>query len=139
MVELESLKGIYVLVLHVNKNACIRICALGAKIFQKGTFMYGGSAQNNLIQRVKRHLKKEKPRFWHIDYLLAHEATSITQALYVQADKTQECQIANIIGKKGSPVVGFGCSDCNCKSHLFQVDSTEFIQHFMQPLRLDFK
>jgi sugar fermentation stimulation protein A len=59
MVEQESLKGIYVLVLHVNKNACIRIGALGEKIFQKGTFMYVGSAQNNLIQRVKRTLKKK--------------------------------------------------------------------------------
>ncbi len=135
----KSLKGIYVLVLQLSKDTRITIGAIGEISFQKGTYLYVGSAQNNLLQRVKRHLRKEKSKFWHIDYLLGHEAASVAQVFYTQADKTEECCLANEINKRGRFVAGFGCSDCHCKSHLFQVDDATFLQSLMQPLSLDQK
>jgi Uri superfamily endonuclease len=86
-------------------------------------YAYVGSAQTNLEQRVKRHLKREKRLFWHIDYLLDNNAAEIVKVLYKEGDKTEECKTATRIGENGTPIAGFGCSDCNCKSHLFHIKS----------------
>jgi Uri superfamily endonuclease len=127
-------KGIYVLIIHVAKDTNVNTGALGSIAFQKGLYAYVGSAQTNLEQRIKRHLRKEKRLFWHIDYLLANEASKITQVLYKKANKTEECKTAKIIGDRGKPIAGFGCSDCNCKSHLFRIGDYEFLLDSMQVL-----
>jgi Uri superfamily endonuclease len=127
-------KGIYVLIIRVNKDVNVNIGALGRKTFAKGLYAYVGSAQTNLEQRVKRHLKREKHLFWHIDYLLANDAAEITQVLFKQADKTEECKTANRIGENGTPIAGFGCSDCHCKSHLFQIGDYTFLLNSIKPL-----
>jgi Uri superfamily endonuclease len=129
----EHVKGVYVLVLDLGKDTSVCIGALGAKAFQKGKYLYVGSAQNNLDLRVQRHLKKEKRLFWHIDYLLDHEATAIVKVFYKLADKAEECRLANEISKHGTAIDGFGCSDCHCKSHLFLVKKDEFLLDSMQP------
>jgi Uri superfamily endonuclease len=115
------LKGIYVLIIRVNKDIHVNIGALSRKSFAKGLYVYVGSAQTNLEQRVKRHLKREKRLFWHIDYLLANDAAEIVKVLYKQGDKTEECKTANRIAENGTPIAGFGCSDCNCKTHLYHI------------------
>jgi len=108
--------------------------ALGRIAFKKGLYAYVGSAQTNLEQRIKRHVRSEKRLFWHIDYLLANEASKITQVLYKKANKTEECKTAKIIGERGKPIAGFGCSDCRCKSHLFRIDDYKFLLNSMQVL-----
>jgi Uri superfamily endonuclease len=125
-------KGVYVLILELGKDTRVRIGALGAKAFQKGKYLYVGSAQNNLDQRVQRHLKKKKRLFWHIDYLLDHEAAAIVKVLYKLADKAEECRLADEISKHGTAIDGFGCSDCHCKSHLFLVKKEEFLLDSME-------
>jgi len=132
----KPLKGIYVLIIRVSKDINVNVGALGRKTFAKGFYAYVGSAQTNLEQRVKRHLKREKRLFWHIDYLLANEAAKITQVLFKQADKTEECRTAMRIGENGTPIAGFGCSDCRCKSHLFQIGDYTFLMDSMQPLNM---
>jgi Uri superfamily endonuclease len=126
-------KGIYILIIRVNKDIHVNIGAIGRKTFTKGLYAYVGSAQTNLEKRVKRHLKREKRLFWHIDYLLANKATKITKVLFKQADKTEECKTANRIAEKGTPITGFGCSDCNCKSHLYHIKNYTHLQKTMQP------
>ena len=64
------MKGIYILLISIAGRISVSVGALGDKSFQKGLYVYVGSAQNNLEKRVKRHLRKVKRRFWHIDYLL---------------------------------------------------------------------
>jgi Uri superfamily endonuclease len=108
--------------------------ALGKVAFKKGLYAYVGSAQNNLEPRVKRHLRKEKRKFWHIDYLLDNEAAKIIKVFYKEADKPEECTIAKVIGEKGEPIDHFGSSDCQCKSHLFHMKEYGFLQEFMQVL-----
>ena len=126
------MKGVYVLIIQVDKNVDVNVGALGELTFEKGLYAYVGSAQANLEQRIKRHLAKEKQLFWHIDYLLNDSAARIAKVLYKQADKTEECNLVKAIGEKGEPVDSFGCSDCNCKSHLFRIGDYRFLQKSMQ-------
>jgi Uri superfamily endonuclease len=126
------LNGIYVLIIHVDKDIDLNIGALGKTAFTKGLYAYVGSAQTNLEQRIKRHTRKEKQKFWHIDYLLNNNAAKIIKVFYKKAKKPEECKTAKTISKKSEPIHGFGCSDCNCKSHLFRIEDYRFPQETMQ-------
>jgi Uri superfamily endonuclease len=128
------LKGVYVLVIQVDEDTSVNVGALGRLTFKKGLYAYVGSAQNNLEQRVKRHLRKGKRKFWHVDYFLDNEATKVVEVFQQRADKAEECAIAGVIGERGEPIDGFGSSDCSCKSHLFRVGDYGFLQEFMQVL-----
>jgi Uri superfamily endonuclease len=132
--QLNTLKGIYVLIIHLDKNINVNVGALGRTAFTKGLYAYVGSAQTNLEQRIKRHFRSEKRKFWHIDYLLDNDAAKIVKVFFKKANKTEECKTAKAIGKKGKPIDGFGCSDCNCKSHLFHIKNYKFLQKTMQLL-----
>lgn len=127
-------KGIYALIIQLTQDATIIVGALGATPFKKGIYVYVGSAQTNLEQRVKRHLRKDKRLHWHIDYLLSNPAAKVTNVLYLQGDKPAECKTAVEVRKQGEPVRGFGCSDCHCISHLFRVANCAFLEEFMEPL-----
>ena len=128
------MRGIYVLIIQVDANIDMNVGALGKLTFKKGLYAYVGSAQNNLEQRVKRHLRKKKPKFWHVDYLLDNDATKVAKVFNKEADKTEECTTAKIIGEKGEPIDNFGSSDCHCKSHLSRVKEYWFLQEFMRVL-----
>jgi Uri superfamily endonuclease len=105
---------------------------LGKLQLAKGMYLYVGSAQNGLEKRLERHFRKEKRRFWHIDYLLENPASKIATAFIKEAPKATECIIAGAIGKRGEAITGFGCSDCHCRSHLFRIKKYDFLQQFMQ-------
>jgi Uri superfamily endonuclease len=111
------MKGSYLLLIKINKDIYISIGKLGNKLFKKGYYVYIGSALNNIEKRIIRHQNEKKKIFWHIDYLLAH-AKSI-KAFYKENNYREECNIVNQIEKSLIPIIGFGCSDCKCKSHLF--------------------
>jgi Uri superfamily endonuclease len=129
------LKGIYVLIIEINKTISATIGTKGELTFPAGLYAYVGSAQNNLEKRVERHLKKEKRFFWHIDYLLNNEVAKVTAVYYVEGQKAQECRIAAFLAANGAvPVLGFGCSDCSCVSHLFKDDGFGFIEEKMRRL-----
>jgi Uri superfamily endonuclease len=132
--QLNGLKGVYVLIIRVDKDTGVNVGALGKLTFEKGLYAYVGSAQNNLEQRIKRHLRKEKRRFWHVDYLLDNGTTKVVKVFHKQADKTEECAIAKVFGERGETINGFGCSDCGCKSHLFRIGDYWFLQEFMRVL-----
>jgi Uri superfamily endonuclease len=126
-----------VLIIQVDKKVDVNVGALGKLTFEKGLYAYIGSAQTNLEQRIKRHLAKEKRLFWHIDYLLNDSAARIVKVLYKQADKTEECNLAKAISEKGKLIDYFGCSDCNCKSHLFRIENCSFLQESMRMLHVE--
>ena len=128
----ESLAGIYVLIIQVGEDISVDVGALGERFFAEGSYAYVGSAQTNLRQRVRRHLRSEKRKFWHIDYLLDNPAAKIVEVFFREAAKTGECKTASIIGGRSKPIAGFGCSDCKCKSHLFHIKNYKFIQETMQ-------
>jgi Uri superfamily endonuclease len=129
------LKGIYVLIVEISKTISVNVGALGLLVFPWGLYAYVGSAQNNLELRVKRHQSREKRLFWHIDYLLNNEAANVIGVYYTQGNKAEECKIASLLDKNAEPIAGFGCSDCNCESHLFHAKNFSFLGKYMQSIR----
>ena len=129
-----STNGIYTLLLLVSEEVSLTIGKLGKQRFPRGYYTYTGSAlgkgATSLKHRIAQHLKKEKPRFWHIDYLLADENVSVEAVLAAETNKKMECTInSRIKGIEGAevPVKGFGASDCrkNCGSHLLYFPEIE--------------
>ncbi len=119
------MKGVYTLVISVNKDADVHVGALGKIHFEKGLYVYVGSAQTGVEQRVRRHLRRDKRLFWHIDYLLHNSNAQVIEVLGREAGKDEECKTAKEIGGKGKMVPKFGSSDCHCESHLFKLESTK--------------
>jgi Uri superfamily endonuclease len=130
------LKGVYVLVIQLSQTAEVHVGALGTLHFAKGLYAYVGSAQNNLEKRIERHTRKEKRRFWHVDYLLENPASKIVAVFFKEAPKTTECAIAEAIDQRGEAVVGFGCSDCRCLSHLHRIKDADFLLGSMRELKM---
>lgn len=115
-------KGFYQLVLYLDRKSQIKIGKKGEHLFLKGYYIYTGSAQNGLEARVRRHLRKEKKKFWHIDYLLPYG--KILKVIAYNEKKREvetECSLnQRLLRLKDARVVikGFGSSDCRCPSHL---------------------
>jgi len=124
-------KGVYCLCIEVGDDLRVKIGALGVIEFLKGRYIYVGSALNGIDSRVLRHINTSNGIYnaihWHIDYLLREERVSV-EAVYVRlSDEKIECEIAGKVSHYGLEVKGFGCSDCRCNSHLFSVNSWNFL------------
>lgn len=120
-------KGVYTLVIYLNKEISLKVQKLGCFTLQKGYYAYTGSAVGNgatsLKKRVGRHLKKRKVRHWHIDFLLANKNATVVNVVAAESSANRECQVNKAIMNIEAatiPVEGFGASDCkqHCKSHL---------------------
>jgi Uri superfamily endonuclease len=61
------MKGVYALLIKLGEDEEITCGRLGLIKFKKGFYAYIGSAMNLLENRVRRHIKKQKKTFWHID------------------------------------------------------------------------
>ncbi len=130
-------RGVYLLLINVNGDKTLTVGNLGGMTFKQGYYVYVGSAMNTLSKRIARHKRKRKKKRWHIDYLSA-EASTITAVPIITGDRL-ECELAaGVNGAGGEAVMGFGCSDCHCHSHLyyfkenplFNASIIELIQHY---------
>lgn len=121
------MKGVYALIISVKKDLNLRIGSIGNKTFNKGDYVYVGSAQNNLVKRVERHLSNEKNIHWHIDYLLTNDFVNVDKVFYNKKDRSEECLIAQGLMSDNECINDFGSSDCNCKSHLFKISDESII------------
>jgi Uri superfamily endonuclease len=118
---MNTLKGVYLLVIFIAQNVTLKIGALSNIFFKKGFYIYVGSAQKNLKKRISRHFNKNKRRFWHIDYLLQNECVEPVMVYYKKSQKSEECKTAEKLIEASKPIKYFGCSDCKCISHLFRL------------------
>ena len=125
-----QMKGSYCLVIDVNEKVPVQVGALGKIVFEKGTYAYVGSAMNSLEKRIARHLRSNKKKFWHIDYLLSNKNVGITKVFYKKSERKEECEIANKVAKHGREINNFGCSDCKCKAHLFKLENSSLPSDF---------
>jgi Uri superfamily endonuclease/uncharacterized protein (UPF0248 family) len=129
-------KGTYTLILRLRKNAKIKVGALGEIEFLEGFYAYTGSALGSGgLKRVARHGEvasgERKTRKWHIDFLLPR--AEIVESVISGRGRPvgvypNECEVANKIGERATPVIGFGCTDCNCRSHLHFSDDLETLR-----------
>ncbi|OIJ15517.1 nuclease [Anaerobacillus arseniciselenatis] len=97
----------------------ITIGKLGTFTFQKGIYVYVGSAKRNIQSRIERHIIIEKKQRWHFDYL--RPFVEIVEIETYSGDEG-ECRLFHRLMKENKasiPVRGFGSSDCKCRAHLF--------------------
>jgi len=107
----------YILEIKLREDIKLLIGKLGLVGFRRGFYFYVGSAKKNLLSRIGRHLKKDKKRFWHIDYFLSSDKVSIRN---IWASSKKECVLSCAFLKRNfSYIEDFGSSDCRCPSHLF--------------------
>jgi len=132
------MRGSYCLVLEVLRDLEVEVGSLGKLPFEKGYYVYIGSAMNNLEKRVERHLRKDKRLHWHIDYLTTLDFVKARRIYIKESSKTEECGVAKEVSKHGLPIKAFGCSDCKCVSHLYKVEAFEFLEGVMKHLRIDY-
>jgi Uri superfamily endonuclease len=99
---------------------------LGKVTLTAGQYAYVGSAHGpgGLRARVGRHLRVQKPRHWHIDYLTAEVPVQHVFAL-ASAERLECTWVARLLGLNGAdvPAPGFGSSDCRrgCPAHLLRL------------------
>lgn len=124
MTNKTVLKGTYCLLINLKTDQIIEIGRNGKICFNKGFYVYVGSAMNSLEGRIRRHLRKEKKLHWHVDYLLNNPHSEII-GVYLSDDEVKhECEFASCVVREGVGIHGFGCSDCRCDSHLIYFSST---------------
>ena len=84
--------------------------------------LYVGSAfgPGGIKARVERHHHTNKPKHWHVDYL--REYMDLISVWYSYDKQKLEHQWAQSLSGLSDmvPIHGFGCSDCQCYSHLFR-------------------
>jgi len=110
-------KGIYTLLIRLDKPRTITIGKRGRVFFPAGYYVYVGSALNGIESRIARHLKKKKALHWHIDYFL--QKARVEEIIYSLTEKNKECALAFQLSQKLPSIPHFGCSDCRCISHLY--------------------
>jgi Uri superfamily endonuclease len=111
--------GVYCLVLWLPRARSVAFSRRATGRFPRGWYVYTGSARRNLLPRLLRHLRRRKPRHWHIDHLRA--VSSLRQIWVWPWTGGAECRMSTMIRHlphATCPVEGFGASDCRCLAHL---------------------
>ncbi|PLR82744.1 GIY-YIG nuclease family protein [Bacillus sp. V33-4] len=121
--SINQLHTLYAVYLKVEQEGTIHIGRLGRFYFQEGTYIYVGSAKRNIASRISRHLKVDKKKRWHFDYLIP--LGKVIKIITYEAT-IGECALVEKLRKETAgmyPVKGFGSSDCRCFSHLIYCPS----------------
>ena len=135
------MKGCYCLIIDLENSSKIKIGKLGKIDFKKGNYVYVGSAMNYLESRIKRHLSSKKKLHWHIDYLL--KKAEISDVIYNESTRKIECELSRYISSNAIGIENFGCSDCNCESHLYYFknrnEAIECVENAYDSIAMEFK
>jgi sugar fermentation stimulation protein A len=117
-------KGAYILLAFLEKNQKIKPGRLPETDYKEGMYLYVGRARKGLSARIKRHMRRRKKLFWHIDYLLQKAKI---ERIWIRPDYFAECTAAREIEKScpasSTVIQGFGSSDCRCPGHLVYIPS----------------
>ena len=133
-------RGSYFLLLHLARRRRLQVGQLGSMLFEKGHYVYAGSAMANLSARLARHCRLRKRMHWHVDYL--RQAADAVVPVPVRASRRLECELVRgLEAIMGAGVPGFGSSDCDCPSHLFRSETApldrrdfhELLQRYRMP------
>ena len=115
----------YLLLIYVVHREHLLIGKLGWVNFPRGYYIYIGSAKKSIQKRLLRHLKGQKNKFWHIDYLLNSISSAKVINIWINREPC-ECTTSQKILQSGIGRVikgGFGSSDCRCPTHLFKIEN----------------
>ncbi len=112
--------GAYLLLLHLPDGLLMPGGRHAGARLPAGWTLYAGSARGagGLRARVSRHLRRDKPKRWHADWITP-EARSAFAMCFMDRG---ECDIVAALSSTGwfdFPVPGLGSSDCRaCVSHV---------------------
>ncbi|WP_256296676.1 GIY-YIG nuclease family protein [Haloarchaeobius salinus] len=114
--------GTYTLLVELDHPVTVDVGALGEVALESGWYGYTGSALGSGgFSRLDRHREvaagERDVRHWHVDYLLGHDAATVRGD--VRTPEDVECAVAR---RLSDAVAGFGCTDCDCTSHLTRAD-----------------
>lgn len=141
------MRGAYVLIIDLKKTLSFQLNSLGNLSFEKGTWIYIGSAMGNgstsLENRIGRHFRSVKTIHWHIDHLL-HSDSKIRCSIWSESVEPIECDIAKSVEQLDDVYPGpkgFGASDCKskCFTHLFQSKIESGIERKIQSIFVKLK
>jgi len=113
--------GTYALVYQCTTPFRASVGKLRSMEGRAGYWIYVGSAfgPGGLKARLRHHLKPSPRRHWHLDYI---KAALQPLEIWATADseKREHAWVKIVSGLQGStcPMVGFGATDCTCRSHL---------------------
>ena len=118
--------GTYVLLIDVANPLELTVGKLGSLRLPPGRYAYVGSAHGpgGLRSRLTRHVRRDRRRHWHIDYLT--ESAPVSYVYYRAHMDRLEClwsqRLRGLSGAK-APAPGFGSSDCRhgCLAHLIRL------------------
>ncbi|AHK79344.1 hypothetical protein M911_09520 [Ectothiorhodospira haloalkaliphila] len=127
-----SLPTTYQLYIHLRRPCRIQAGRLPTHRLPAGWYIYTGSARQHLDARIERHLRRQKTRRWHIDWLLTRADARV---VHVTLHHEAECALNARMGGD-SLIPGFGASDCRagCISHLRYLG--EQVPHPVPPSQL---
>lgn len=119
----DSCGGCYSILVRVRTGITLTVGRLGRRMFPSGYYVYTGRDARGVDSRIRRHLSKEKPYRWHIDYLTSAEGVKVLEAIVHRSQAEEECDVnQRICNLPGARILfqGFGSSDCRrgCGSHL---------------------
>lgn len=118
---MKSEKGTYAVIFQCLYRGSQRVGQWGWISLRKGYYVYIGSAfgPGGVKARVSRHYRTPIRPHWHIDYL--RRFMHPVAVWYTYDPRRLEHQWAKVFLKMDymSSFRGFGCSDCDCYSHLF--------------------
>ncbi len=125
-------KGSYTFLLELREDTVLKVGSLGDIEFEKGFYAYIGSANGpGGFKRVERHVSGPENIHWHIDHLTSDSL--FRPELVVKSPGTYiECFISQNL--EFEEVRSFGCSDCDCSSHLFYSRSLEPLERAVRQL-----
>lgn len=136
--ELARRAGTYVLVLRVTAPAHLNIGRLGLVNLKPGYLLYVGSAfgPGGLAVRVAHHVRPDKRRHWHIDYLTCRFGVDEVWFSYdMQRREHQWAALLAELAGSSLPWPGFGASDCRCTAHLAAIANRPSYTEFSRAAR----
>lgn len=124
------MKGAYLLIIELDRKITIK----NRWNLKAGLYVYVGSAMSGLIQRISRHMKKDKREHWHIDHLLRHG--KILSVIMFPSEERLEEEISRYLSRVLDGPRGFGSSDLKVRTNLYKIEKLgeffELLGEFVQ-------
>jgi len=112
--------------LQASRRVGVCVGSLGTFVFVPGLYLYVGSARGpgGLRARIRRHLRRYKPKRWHIDYLTGSSSFRLVGVFIGMSEEGTEGALAKELVRAGMRpyIAGFGSTDDpGVPSHLLAV------------------
>lgn len=134
------MRGVYTLIIRFPRPCKAGIRKHMPVVVDRGLYLYTGSASGrgstSLEGRIRRHLRREKKEFWHVDRILAYESAHVVSVIYAVTTSKAECRVNAALLKHTNilaPFKGLGSSDCRCESHF--LEARESLRSLRQGVR----